>query len=214
VTELLRRYLGAYVEGLDREKLKISVWKGDVVLHNLKLKPEALDHLNLPVRVTAGMLGTLRLKVPWHNLGKEPVVAEVDNVFCLARRTRPDGDASNDGDGSGGGGGGGGGDEDDEAAAAEKEKEGSADDAADSEKVDEKRQRVDDAERAWLLLREAAAAGNNNNNKRGGGGGGGGAGGAGAGSADAKQQEKGWLARYGATIIGNLVVTVTNVHIR
>ena len=26
--------------------------------------------------------------------------------------------------------------------------------------------------------------------------------------------EKGWLARYGATIIGNLVITVTNVHVR
>jgi vacuolar protein sorting-associated protein 13A/C len=81
VTELLRRHLGAWVEGLDSQKLKISVWKGDVVLKNLKLKPEALKGLNLPVRVHAGMLGTLRLKVPWHNLGKEPVMVEVNPRF-------------------------------------------------------------------------------------------------------------------------------------
>jgi vacuolar protein sorting-associated protein 13A/C len=30
VLELLRKYLGDYVAGLDREALRISVWKGEV----------------------------------------------------------------------------------------------------------------------------------------------------------------------------------------
>jgi vacuolar protein sorting-associated protein 13A/C len=59
----LNRYLGNYVEGLDPQSLKISVFKGDVVLRNLKLKPEALADLNLPITVKAGLLGTLTLKV-------------------------------------------------------------------------------------------------------------------------------------------------------
>ena len=94
-----------------------------------------------------------------------------------------------------------------------------------------KRRRVDDAERAWLLLREAAASNSNNNttttttstdtrvnnNDDGDGKGKKGQAAAGAGGSrtdNHTQQEKGWLARYGATIIGNLVITVTNVHVR
>ena len=63
VTALLKRYLGDYVENLDKEKLKISVWRGDVVLRNLQLKPGALRKLNLPVVVESGVIGTLTLKV-------------------------------------------------------------------------------------------------------------------------------------------------------
>ena len=59
----LNRYLGTYVEGLNQRDLKVSVFRGDVVLKNLKLKPEALADLNLPISVKAGLLGSLTLKV-------------------------------------------------------------------------------------------------------------------------------------------------------
>ena len=59
----LNRYIGNYVQGLDPSALKISVFKGDVVLRNLKLKPEALADLELPITVKAGLLGQLTLKV-------------------------------------------------------------------------------------------------------------------------------------------------------
>jgi vacuolar protein sorting-associated protein 13A/C len=58
----LNQYLGRYVSGLDAESLKISVWKGDVELRNLLLKPEALAGLNLPITVKSGLLGKLTLK--------------------------------------------------------------------------------------------------------------------------------------------------------
>lgn len=63
VVGLLQRYLGKYVYGLDAESLRISVWRGDVELRNLRLKPEALEDLNLPVTVKSGLLGRLTLKV-------------------------------------------------------------------------------------------------------------------------------------------------------
>ncbi|XP_020230234.1 uncharacterized protein LOC109811015 [Cajanus cajan] len=84
VLHLLRRYLGEYVHGLSSEALRISVWKGDVVLKDLKLKAEALNALKLPVIVKAGFVGTITLKVPWKSLGKEPVIVMVDRVFVLA----------------------------------------------------------------------------------------------------------------------------------
>lgn len=83
VLHLLRRYLGEYVHGLSAEALRISVWKGDVVLKDLKLKAEALNALKLPVTVKAGFIGTITLKVPWKSLGKEPVIVLIDRVFVL-----------------------------------------------------------------------------------------------------------------------------------
>ncbi|KAF5752107.1 hypothetical protein HS088_TW01G00014 [Tripterygium wilfordii] len=84
VLHLLRRYLGEYVHGLSAEALRISVWKGDVVLKDLKLKAEALNLLKLPLTVKAGFVGTITLKVPWKSLGKEPVIVLIDQVFVLA----------------------------------------------------------------------------------------------------------------------------------
>lgn len=63
VSYYLNQYLGHYLHGLDRQALKISVWRGDVQLKNLQLKPEALQDLNLPITVKAGLLGKLTLKV-------------------------------------------------------------------------------------------------------------------------------------------------------
>lgn len=63
VAYYLQRYLGKYLNGLDAESLRISVWKGDVELRNLTLKPEALQDLELPITVKAGLLGKLTLRV-------------------------------------------------------------------------------------------------------------------------------------------------------
>jgi vacuolar protein sorting-associated protein 13A/C len=64
--------------------LRISIYKGDVVLKNLQLKPEALDGLDLPVTVRAGLLGSLTLKVPWSSLGTVPVEVKIDRLYLLA----------------------------------------------------------------------------------------------------------------------------------
>ncbi|KAG9452487.1 hypothetical protein H6P81_005391 [Aristolochia fimbriata] len=83
VAFLLQKYLGNYVKGLSREALKISVWRGDVELTNMQLKPEALNALKLPVKVKAGFLGSVKLKVPWSRLGQEPVLVYLDRIFLL-----------------------------------------------------------------------------------------------------------------------------------
>ncbi|XP_031479692.1 uncharacterized protein LOC116250249 isoform X3 [Nymphaea colorata] len=90
VSHLLKKYLGDYVQGLSAEALRISVWKGDVVLRDLQLKAEALNSLKLPVIVKGGFIGTITLKVPWKSLGKEPVIVIIDRVFILAHPA-PDG---------------------------------------------------------------------------------------------------------------------------
>lgn len=42
VASLLNRYLGKYIEDLDLENLNVGIFGGNVLLSNLKLKPEAL----------------------------------------------------------------------------------------------------------------------------------------------------------------------------
>eukprot|EP00892_Ulva_mutabilis_P007576 jgi/Ulvmu1/5190/UM021_0207.1 len=80
----LNKYLGKYVTGLDSDKLRVSVWAGDVVLKDLQLRAEALQDLNLPITVKGGVLGTLRLKIPWAALGRQQVQVEIDRLYLLA----------------------------------------------------------------------------------------------------------------------------------
>ncbi|PKI53522.1 hypothetical protein CRG98_026067 [Punica granatum] len=50
----------------------------------MQLKPEALNALKLPVKVKAGFLGSVKLKVPWSRLGQDPVLVYLDRIFLLA----------------------------------------------------------------------------------------------------------------------------------
>lgn len=156
VLHLLRRYLGEYVHGLSTEALRISVWKGDVVLKDLKLKAEALNSLKLPVTVKAGFVGTITLKVPWKSLGKEPVIVLIDRVFILACPT-PDGRTLKE---------------------------------EDREKLFEtKLQQIEEAESATLDAISKSKSGSS-------------------------PPGNSWLGSLIATIIGNLKISISNVHIR
>uniref|UniRef100_A0AAG5D0Y8 Vacuolar protein sorting-associated protein 13 n=1 Tax=Anopheles atroparvus TaxID=41427 RepID=A0AAG5D0Y8_ANOAO len=84
VADVLNRFVGEYVENLDKKQLKIGIWGGDVVLNNLILKQSALKELDLPVTTLYGHLGKLVLKIPWKNLYSAPVEAIVDKLYILA----------------------------------------------------------------------------------------------------------------------------------
>ncbi|XP_077419043.1 intermembrane lipid transfer protein VPS13C isoform X3 [Vanacampus margaritifer] len=83
VSDLLNRFIGDYVENLDKSQLKIGIWGGNVVLENLRVKENALSEFDLPFKVKAGQIGTLTLKIPWKNLYNEAVVATLDGLYLL-----------------------------------------------------------------------------------------------------------------------------------
>jgi hypothetical protein len=88
---VLKRTLGTYVDGLDAESLHVSIRKGSVDLSNLTLKHEAIESLQLPVRVTRGHLGKVCVKVPWSHLGSQSVTISIQDVFLqLAPRESTD----------------------------------------------------------------------------------------------------------------------------
>uniref|UniRef100_A0A3Q3D817 Vacuolar protein sorting 13 homolog C n=1 Tax=Hippocampus comes TaxID=109280 RepID=A0A3Q3D817_HIPCM len=82
VSDLLNRFIGDYVENLDKSQLKIGIW-GNVVLENLRVKENALSEFDLPFKVKAGQIGTLTLKIPWKNLYNDAVVATLDGLYLL-----------------------------------------------------------------------------------------------------------------------------------
>ncbi|XP_060923538.1 intermembrane lipid transfer protein VPS13C isoform X1 [Limanda limanda] len=83
VSDLLNRFIGDYVENLDKSQLKIGIWGGNVVLENLRVKENALSDLDVPFKVKAGQIGKLTLKIPWKNLYNDAVVATLDGLYLL-----------------------------------------------------------------------------------------------------------------------------------
>ncbi|KAJ3171453.1 hypothetical protein HDU88_007532 [Geranomyces variabilis] len=85
IAPVINKILGDYVGNLESKQLSVGIWQGDVALHNLKLKKEALDKFNLPVEVVDGYLGDLTLSIPWNDLKNKPVKIFINHVFLLAR---------------------------------------------------------------------------------------------------------------------------------
>ena len=56
VAGVLQKVLGAFVRGIDKHSLELSVWDGDVRLQGLELKTDVIDALPLPVRCVGGSL--------------------------------------------------------------------------------------------------------------------------------------------------------------
>ncbi|XP_067871286.1 intermembrane lipid transfer protein VPS13C [Heterodontus francisci] len=83
VADLLNRFLGDYVENLDKSQLKLGIWGGNVVLDNLTVQENALNDLDVPFKIKAGQIDKLTLKIPWKNLYSEAVVATLDGLHLL-----------------------------------------------------------------------------------------------------------------------------------
>lgn len=80
LVSVVQRLIGRFVDGLDTKSLKLSIWKGKVVLKDVQLRPDALYSLGLPLSVRSGSIERLTLDIPWRRLGKEPVIVHAAGV--------------------------------------------------------------------------------------------------------------------------------------
>ncbi|KAF1315491.1 Vacuolar protein sorting-associated protein, partial [Globisporangium splendens] len=83
VESILVEYVSEWVEDLDSEKMKVALFGGKVEFRELKLKASSLDKFQLPLKVKAGTIGTLTMKVSWKRLAEETVEVQVDDLFLL-----------------------------------------------------------------------------------------------------------------------------------
>ncbi|CAF4482324.1 unnamed protein product, partial [Rotaria socialis] len=77
---IINRYLKNYIEELDDEKLNFDLIHGKVTLENLRLKPEALADLNLPVAVAAGCVESDQDLTEHHANKMRRVLQKVENL--------------------------------------------------------------------------------------------------------------------------------------
>ena len=81
----LTKYLGEWVEGLNRDDLSLSVWGGDIELHDIMIRSDVFKKLKMPLELVFGKIGYLRIQVPWRSLGSKPVIADIRNVWLVVR---------------------------------------------------------------------------------------------------------------------------------
>jgi len=81
--KILVNNLGQFLEGLDKENLKLSIWSGNIVIENISVKPEVLEMLGLPIKMRFSFVGRLKLSIPWKSLGSKPVEIFLENIFLV-----------------------------------------------------------------------------------------------------------------------------------
>ena len=81
--KILLARIGKFIIGLDREQLKVAVWRGDIILENVHLKPEIFQMMQLPLILKYGRVTRLSVKIPWTHLASEPVEILLEGLYIV-----------------------------------------------------------------------------------------------------------------------------------
>ena len=71
IAALLAKFIGKYVKDFDQQNLQMGFWSGDVVLRDVELNIQAFSELGLPIRILAGCVHKLTIRIPWKSLTTE-----------------------------------------------------------------------------------------------------------------------------------------------
>ena len=88
IANLLNKYLGDFIDGIDASQLKISAFSGDVELFNLSVRKDIWDNLPLPFKIMYGKVGRIFVDVPVTGLLSSPLKIEISEVFVVVRPKR------------------------------------------------------------------------------------------------------------------------------
>lgn len=103
ITPILLSYVDKYIKNFKPEDSQLSLWGGEVSLHNLDLRLEVLEEeLQLPFTFVSGHIHELIIHVPWTKLYSEPICITINTIECILK-LRGDDSSSTDGGGSSGG---------------------------------------------------------------------------------------------------------------
>mmetsp|Transcript_61203 Transcript_61203/g.197864 ORF Transcript_61203/g.197864 Transcript_61203/m.197864 type:complete len:2568 (-) Transcript_61203:194-7897(-) len=92
--QLLLRFLAPYVDGISKDKLHLGVFSGSLELTGLQVKAEALALLGNPtLRIKKGVVGSLRLSVPWTQLHSGKLRVSVERLHLEVERIGDGGEA-------------------------------------------------------------------------------------------------------------------------
>ena len=80
IEQLILKYLGDYIEGIDPENLSLGLWSGTLSLEKIKLKAKAIDDLKLPFKLSFGLINKLSLSISWKTNFSEPTEITIEGL--------------------------------------------------------------------------------------------------------------------------------------
>ena len=87
IYEFLKKNLGEYLYGFQKNQLDVGLLSGHIDLVNVNFRPdkvnELLGSLGLPIQIKAGLLGKLRLKCHYTSFLSSPVEVEIDELLLV-----------------------------------------------------------------------------------------------------------------------------------
>eukprot|EP01132_Coremiostelium_polycephalum_P010884 gene10884-13334_t len=81
---VLSKYLGEYLDDLNKDNIKLSFLSGDAELKDVKIKKTALQKLFPNVIVKQAIVSKLSLHIPWNNLKGKPAIIKLEGIYVLA----------------------------------------------------------------------------------------------------------------------------------
>lgn len=88
VANIVTAYLGKYIANLDKHHVKVSLWHGDVTLHDLEFRKDALRELKLPIHVKRGTIKQLKVVIPWVHIRSQSIRVEITDICLEAQPKR------------------------------------------------------------------------------------------------------------------------------
>jgi len=82
--KLIINNFGQYISGLDRNKLHLAIWSGNIVIEDVNIKSDILEMFDIPVNLRFSTIGKLQLQIPWSSLSKTPVEIILDKILIIA----------------------------------------------------------------------------------------------------------------------------------
>lgn len=84
---LLREYLGEYLYGLQEDQLEVALLSGAINFSNANFRPDKVNSLfadfSLPFTLKAGLIGTLQVKYHYASFLSNPVEVSIDNFILV-----------------------------------------------------------------------------------------------------------------------------------
>lgn len=89
MANVLNNVLGCWVDNINSDQLKLSIFSGEVVLKNLKLKDSAIESLGFPFKLVSGTISALTVNIPWTKLGSSPLQIRIEGIYALISPSSP-----------------------------------------------------------------------------------------------------------------------------
>ena len=68
--KVLDNHFGRFLNGLDKNNIKLGIWSGNIDIQNVSLKPEAIEMLQLPIKLKHSKIGKMHFNIPWSKLSR------------------------------------------------------------------------------------------------------------------------------------------------